>query len=230
MPRIDHYISGLLRLLAAIVFLATNAPAVSAVDQTPPADPDQVLTRIKARTTTVKTLVASFRQERFSRLLEEPLISEGLIYFERDGMILMQVDTPSSLQLLIEGQSVTVVDAELGLVKKMRLSRLNQTIKTWLAWDAPLEHLKQQYDLQLTEQLNHKRYKLQMTPKAANIARHITAIEVQVSADVLLPEQIIIKSTKGDRTSVRLRFVSINEPLPDGIFDIEIPELFQNDR
>jgi len=217
-------------LLAAIVFLAANLPAVSAVAQSAQVNPERVLAEIKAQAATIKTLVVQFKQERISRLLRKPLISEGLIYFERGGKMLTQINSPSALQLLMENDYVTVVNHDLGVVQKKRLSRSDQMIKTWLEWDVSIESIKTQYNLRLTTLLKLNRYKLQLAPKEEKIARRIAAIEIEINTDTLMPEQIMIQTTNGDRTSVQLHVVSINEPMPAGIFDIEIPELFQNDR
>ena len=68
-----------------------------------------------------------------------------------------------------------------------------------------------------------------MIPKNSDTARHIDMIEVVVNRKNWLPEHIYIKEKKGDHTDIRLEFKSINEPLPTGIFSIELPEDKEND-
>ena len=125
---------------------------------------------------------------------------------------------------------MTIVNPAMALVKKTRLSGSDRVLQAWLAGGAALDKLKQQYDLRLAESLQDDRYTLQMIPKDAQMTRHIASVEIQVHRKVLLPEQIVIKTPKGDRTTIQMHIVSINEPLPAGIFDIVVPDVFQNDR
>ncbi len=183
-------------LFAVITILASNPPALRPPNRQPLTDPDQVLADIKTQASTIKTLVVQFNQERISRLLRKPLISEGLIYFERDGKMLTRVNSPAALQLLMEDQYVTVVNPELGVVKKRRLSRSDQMIKMWLDGEASIEKIKQHYDLRLTKLVNLNRYRLAMAPKEEKIARHIAVVEIEINTGTLLPEQIIIQNNK----------------------------------
>jgi len=230
MPRFNRGPYSLLRLVAALAILAAGAPHVGTAELLPVSDAEGLLADIQARATTIDTLAATFRQHRFSRLLREPLVSEGLIYFQRNGKTLIQIDTPEPSQILIQGQSVTIVNPAMALVRKTRLSGSDRMLQAWLAGGAELDNLKQQYDLRLAQSSKGDRYTLQMTPKDSQMARHIASVEIQVHRNVLLPEQIVITTPKGDRTTMQMRVVSLNEPLPAGIFDIVVPEVFQNDR
>jgi hypothetical protein len=69
-----------------------------------------------------------------------------------------------------------------------------------------------------------------MTPVDRQMARHLDSLAIEVGAETLLPEKIVITTAKGDRTTVQLQIISTNEPLPKGIFDIVLPETFPSDR
>jgi outer membrane lipoprotein-sorting protein len=213
-----------------LVFLASCSGVVAASDHPLPVDPDKLLSDVKARAETIDTLVAQFKQTRISNLLQAPLVSTGLIYFERGGNMLTQVNTPSALQLFVRGQDVMILNPELGTVRKRRVPRSDQMIKAWLEGDVSIDMLTQQYELQATRSLNREGYNLQMIPRDPRIARHVDRVEIELNPATLLPEQVMVRLTKGDRTTVELQYVSINKPLPAGIFDIAIPDMFPDNR
>ena len=230
MSHILVHSSHLIRRLAFLAFLLPCSIVVAASDQALLVDPAKVLTDVKTHAQSIDTLVAQFKQTRISKLLQAPLVSTGLIYFERGSNMLTQVNTPSALQLLIRDQYITIVNPELGTVSKRRVRRSDQVIKTWLDGNVSIDMLTQQYELEVTRALNHEFYNLQMIPRDPKLARHIDRIEIELDHETLLPRQIMMLSTKGDRTTVALQYLSINKPLPAGIFDITIPEMFTDDR
>lgn len=212
------YWLGLLLLTALLPGIAGTQPG--------PKEEDRILAQIKSRAETVGTFVATFRQKRLTRLLREPLLSEGLIYFEQDGNMLMQINKPSSLKLLFEGQYLTIINSKQALVYKKRLSATDRMMTTWIGFGLPLAAMKQQFNVRLAAPIENNRYRLTLTPQQEDLAQHIAAIEIEVDIDNLLPTQVVISETGGDRTTVDLNFLSINEPLPTGIFTIAIPESF----
>ena len=230
MPEIHVHIPPLIRLLVVLVFLAPGSMVAAASDQALPVDPGKVLTDVKTHAQAINTLVAQFKQTRISKLLQAPLVSTGLIYFERGGNMLTQVNTPSTLQLLIRDQYITIVNPELGTVSKRRVPPSDQMIKTWLEGDVSIDTLTQQYELRVTQSLNQESYNLQMIPRDPHIVRYLDRVEIELNPATLLPRQIMILLTQGDRSTVELQYLSINKPLPAGIFDIKIPEMFPNDR
>ena len=223
-------LNALIGLAVVMALLAAGAMADTAAEQNSPDNPAQIIADVRSRAAAIDTLVAQFKQIRDSKLLQAPLVSEGLIYFQRYEGMLTQINTPSALQLLIKDRYLTIVNPELGTVIKRRMSRSDQIIKTWLQGDIAFDALSEQYDLQLTRTPHHEHYNLHMLPRDRQIARHIERVEIEIDTATLLPERIMIHTAKGDRTLVLLQFLAINEPLPAGIFDITLPEMFPDDR
>ena len=61
------------------------------------------------------------------------------------------------------------------------------------------------------------------------MGRYLDSIEVKVNPGSWLPERIHFRETDGDSVYIRLEFTSINEPLPQNVFEMRLPEEFEGD-
>ena len=184
----------------------------------------RVIENIKEKEKSLKTFTAKFVQNKTTHLLQEPLHSEGMIYFDYTGKMLLKVTSPSPLVLLLKNNLLLVYDPDSSKAKKRHLGKSDNILKKYFGIGQSVEELKKRYKIQLTSKTHSGTYQLKLIPRMKAIARHIDTIEVSVSPKNWLPEQIYFRESKGDHTSLRLEFTSINEPLPRGIFTIDVPE------
>lgn len=162
-------------------------------------------------------------------MLQEPLHSEGLIYFDFTGKMLLEVTDPTPLKFLFRDNLMIIHDPDLSKAKKRRLGKSDNILKKYFGVGQSVEELKKRYEIQLTSKTLLGNYHLKLIPKMRAIATHIDTIEVVVNPKDWLPERIHFKEVKGDHTSLQLQFTSINEPLPRGIFTINAPENTEGD-
>lgn len=187
--------------------------------------PDQELNRviknIKEKEKNLKTFTAKFRQTRKTHLLREPLYSEGMIYFDSSGKLLMKVTSPSPLLILFKKNTLLIYYPEISKAEKRYIGNTENIIKKYFGIGQTGEALKKQYEIQLSTNQESDGYNLSMVPKQDAVARHIERIEVLVNPETWLPERIFLMETKGDQSTLWLQFDSINQPLPPGIFSID---------
>ncbi len=214
----------LLILSGLSLFLHPYSVFPSETDPQSESELNWVIKNIKEKEKSLKTFTAKFVQNKKTELLQEPLHSEGLIYFDCTGKMLLKVTSPSPLVFLLKNNLLLVYDPDLSKAKKRRLGKSDNILKKYFGIGQSVEELKKRYKIQLTSKTHSGTYHLKLIPKMKAIARHIDTIEVAVSPKNWLPERIHFKEVKGDHTSVWLQFTSINEPLPPGIFTINVPE------
>ena len=188
-----------------------------------------VIRNIKEKEKTIKTFTAKFVQTKKTYLLREPLHSEGLIYFDCTGKMLLEVTSPSPLKLLFKNNLIVIYDPDLSKAKERRLGKRGNILKKYFGVGQSVKELKKRYEIQLISKTHSGGYQLRLIPKIKAIARHIDTIEVVVNPKDWLPERIHFKEVKGDHTSLWLQFASINEPLPRGIFTINVLEDNEDD-
>lgn len=184
---------------------------------------DRVINNIKEKEKSLKTFIATFMQTKKSQLLREPLQSEGLIYFDISGKILIKVTRPSQVTLLLKDNQRVVYYPDLSKVEKRTFGKKNNIVRKYLGIGEPVEELKKKFEIELVPDKSSSDYHLKMIPKNKTTAKHIDMIEVFVSPIHWLPGRIHFKEKKGDYTTIELTFTSINEELPQDIFSIESP-------
>jgi len=188
-----------------------------------------VMKNIKEKEKSLKTFTARFVQTKKTYLLREPLHSEGIIYFDSSGKMLLKVISPSPLITLFKDSRLFIYYPDISKAEERYLGRTDTIFTKYFGMGQSFEELKKQYAIQLVSKTHSESYRLKFIPKMKPIAKYIDSIEVVVSHKHWLPEHIHFKETKGDYTSLKLDFISINEPLPPGIFQIDFPKDDEDD-
>ena len=185
---------------------------------------NRVINNIKEKEKNLKTFTAKFRQTRKTHLLREPLYSEGMIYFDSSGKLLMKVTSPSPLLILFKKNTLLIYYPEISKAEKRYIGNTENIIKKYFGIGQTGEELKKQYEIKLSTNQESDGYYLNMLPKQSAISKHIERIEVLVNPQTWLPEKILLTEVKGDQSALWLQFDSINQPLPPGIFSIPLPD------
>ncbi len=183
---------------------------------------DWIMTNIKEKEKNLKTFTARMVQAKKTRLLRDPLHSEGFIYFDYTGKTLLKITAPSPLIVLLKDNVLFVYYPDLSKVKETFIG--NNVLKKYFGIGQSVEDLRKRYVIKLMSETPSDGYHLKLIPKHKTIAKHIDSIEVTVSPENWLPQRICFKEKEGDWTAIRLEFISVNEPLPAGIFSISFPE------
>jgi outer membrane lipoprotein-sorting protein len=182
-----------------------------------------VLKHIKEKEKTLKTFIAVFLQTKKSHLLRETLTSKGLIYVDLSGKVLIKVLHPSPVTLLLKDNMQIIFYPDSNKVKKKMIGSTDHILAKYMGIGQPLEVIQKQFEISLGDKISSERYHLKMIPKNA-AARYIDLIEVEVNRKNGLFEHIFFKERQGDYTDIHLEYKAINEPIPAGIFSIELPE------
>jgi outer membrane lipoprotein-sorting protein len=183
-----------------------------------------VMKNIKEKEKNLKTFTAKFSQTKKTKLLREPLHSEGIIYFDSSGKMLLKVISPSPLITLVKDSMLLTYYPDVSKTEERYLGRTDTILKKYFGIGQSIVEVRKQYAIQLVSKTYSGSYHLILIPKTKPIKKYIDSIEVAVSPKHWLPNHIHFKETKGDYTSLKLNFISINEPLPQGIFHLDFPK------
>lgn len=185
---------------------------------------DRVVQKIKEKEATLKTFTATFKQTKASDLLREPLHSEGIVYFDIDGGILMKVISPSPLTLLLKENQQMLYYPDLSRIEKKYIGKRGDVLKQYLGIGESVNTLKARFEIEMVANSSAKHYHLKLIPKQPGTAKHIKSIDVVVDTDHWLPEKIQFEGKQGDSTTIQMQYTSINEPLPSNLFEMDMPE------
>ena len=216
--------------LCLSLFLYPYLVFPSETEPQPETELSWVMKNIKEKEKNLKTFTARFVQTKKTYLLREPLHSEGIIYFDSSGKMLLKVISPSPLITLFKDSRLFIYYPDISKTEERYLGRTDTIFTKYFGMGQSFEELKKQYAIQLVSKTHSDSYHLKLIPKTKPIKKYIDSIEVVVSSKHWLPNHIHFKETKGDYTSLTLHFISINEPLPQGIFQVDFPENYGNNH
>jgi outer membrane lipoprotein-sorting protein len=185
---------------------------------------DRVIAKIQHKQAALKTFTATFEQTRTSDLLREPLHSEGVVYFDGGGRILMKVTSPSPLIVLLEKNRQVIYYPDLSRIEQKVFVQTSDIFKRYIGLGSSVETLKTRFAIEPVAGASATDYYFKMVPRQPDLAKQIAQIDVVVDPELCLPKQIDLTGTRGDHTSIRMRYTAVNETLPPDVFAIKLPE------
>ena len=183
---------------------------------------DWIIKNIKEKEKNLKTFTARMVQTKKTHLLRDPMRSEGLIYFDYTGKILMKITIPLPLTILLKENVLLLYYPDLSKAEERYLG--NNIFNKYLGIGQSVDELHERYSIRLVSDTPSEEYHLKLIPKLKTIANYISSIEITVSPENWLPKRIYLEERGGDYTDIWLEFISINEPLPAGIFAVSFPK------
>lgn len=184
---------------------------------------DDVLLRLKERQRTLTTFVAGFKQIQQSSLFDQPQVSEGTLYFDHNSKLLMKMTTPEAYLVFITDQKMILGVPGSSSYRQKNLPGRNTFFKRVMGIGQSVDQLKNQYNIQMVATPCKEICELRLTPLKKRRRTPFTSIQATIDTLQWLPETIHMEETGGDVTTFYLQFTSINQPLPDRIFDIPLP-------
>ena len=185
---------------------------------------DRILLNIKTREQSLKTFTASFRQTQKNSLLQAPLVSQGMLFYDQSGSILMKISHPEAFVLLIRDRLMVMGDPLTKTFKQKKIPGRDAFVKRYLGTGRSIEALKETYDIRIVHEHAGNGCQLDLIPKNASRRLPYQSIRVTVDTHMWLPKAIRLQEPNGDDTLFELTYHTINDPLPADTFLIDIPK------
>lgn len=215
-------IIGLLILTLSLICL--TIPALPVEMQKTDWAVDDVLLRLQERQRTLTTFVAGFKQIQQNSLFDQPLVSEGTLYFDHNSKLLMKMTTPEAYLVFITDRKMILGVPGSSSYRQKNLPGRNAFFKRVMGIGQSVDQLKTQYEIQMVATPCKEICELRLTPLKKSRRTPFKSIQATIDTLQWLPETIHMEETSGDVTTFHLQFRSINQPLPDRIFDIPMPD------
>jgi len=217
----------MVRRLAPLCLLFVCVPALA---QDPlPADVRglEKLTMIIDRVSQVQrktvTLKAEFEQRRVSRLLREPSVSQGTMYFRAPDTVRWEYLTPRPMTVLLsEGVATTYRPTE-KRAERVEFGRVQRKIVRFMGAGEPLEELRRYFSFTFRDPGPKGNYELLLAPTAHQIKKRISQLQITIDRDRFIPTAFSYTEKDGDLTSYAFSNVIINGTLPDSLFELKLP-------
>jgi outer membrane lipoprotein-sorting protein len=215
----EYFMKKIPILLLLLLFCPSMVTMASEIQQSVRTAED-VLLKLEERERTLATFIARFKQIQENSLFAQSQISEGTIFFDQGGKLLMKMTTPEAYLVFIANQEMIIGVPGSSSYRQKRLPGGNNFFKQAMGIDG----LKNRYDTRMISAPAKESCELELKPLKRSRRTPFSTIRVRINTLEWLPEMIHLEESDNDVTTFHLEFISINQPLPDGIFDIPVPD------
>jgi outer membrane lipoprotein-sorting protein len=205
----------LVLIWSGISIFAPAAPSVSL---------DDVLKQMDREQGQFQSLTASIERTKVTVVVNDHSTESGQIEVRRDGKMRIDLTSPDQKTILRDGDHIYVYTPKIRRVEEYDLGKRRDLIDQLilLGFGTSGDSVKKSYliTLQGEDSLNGQRVvHLELTPRADDVRKQISKIELWLNEGNWLPaQQQLFETGSGDYSIIRYSNVARNVPIPDARF------------
>lgn len=184
-----------------------------------------LLERIQYEQSSLRTLEARFTLVQESEMLEGSEELTGQLLFSAPEQIRWEYLQPKPLSVVINGDEMVTWYKDLGRAETMRVGRYSDRILRYFNATNSLESLLEYFEARVRilggEEGTHR---IELLPKYKRIAKRIASIVLWIHPETYLPARVRIEAADGGVSDYRFQEMKVNVDIPDGSFDLALPE------
>jgi outer membrane lipoprotein-sorting protein len=212
----------------ALSLLALPAAAQDpATPEAAPGDLDQVLQRFSRAQASIETLQADFVETKDMVLLKDEVVLTGTLYHTRPLNFFWDYTSPTPKKILLNSEVLLAYYPDLNKAEEVNVRRWNQRIRRYLQLGLDVEALRRDYDIALGtlgEGEPEGTDVLILTPRTRRKRSRLKEIRVWLDAETGHTRRMRYDEENGDRTTFRFENFTVNGPIDDGLFHIDLPK------
>jgi outer membrane lipoprotein-sorting protein len=189
------------RLALLALLMAASAGAESPAIPKGPLTLEALMQRMAASS----GVRAEFREEKRLALLEQPLVSEGQLFFIPPARMARLTTSPGSSTLVIDGGRLAYSDEAGASNVDLGASRVARSMveNFVVLFSGDLAALRDRYQVGFSAE--DLRWRMQLVPKAAPLSQFLASVELRGRGPEL--EQMVVREADGDLTTTRFERV-----------------------
>lgn len=191
---------------------------------TPSLSLDDVLKQMDREQGQFQSLTASIERTKVTVVVNDHSTESGQIEVRRDGKMRIDLTSPDQKTILRDGDHIYVYTPKIRRVEEYDLGKRRDLIDQLLllGFGTSGDSVKKSYliTLQGEDSLNGQRVvHLELTPRADDVRKQISKIELWLNEGNWLPaQQQLFETGSGDYSIIRYSNVARNVPIPDARF------------
>lgn len=199
----------------SFLFTAAALTLASISEQAYADDVSDTLSEMKKAREKVKTLVASFTQERTIGLLSSTVKSEGEMTLVRPDKLRWELKSPDAVTYWVtpEGFAFSTANGSAN-VSKTAAKKFGDILNDLLVFmGGDLETLKNRYDFTVPSKKDG--VTLHAVPKTEEVKKIVKSLELSVAADLWTVKKITIEEKGGDKSVITFTKVTKDAKVED---------------
>lgn len=174
----------------------------------------------------IVTMRARFEQRKEISLLAEPIRMKGTFLLQKPDAMMFQFDEEHDLLMVLNQQEMITLSPKARKAERLELPKRKTDVTQMLIADR-LEALLSYFSIGRVDKTQTTGgQELVLRPVRRKLKQKFQEIRIQVNEGYLI-ERILVRSKDGDQFELGFQNIEINPTLPDGQFQVTIPEGFQ---
>lgn len=211
------------RSISILLVLSLILPAAAVADSRPSGKLAKVISEVAKRQKSVRTLQATFTQEKELSMLAKPEVSTGSFVYSAPNQVLWRYDSPKPLTMLISDGWLTTYYPTLKKAERIEVKRYQDRIFRYMVASAALEELGKYFNFTFIESKKDPFYVLELTPKTKVVERRVKRIKIWIDTKTHLTNKFEYVEGDGDVTRYAFSNIRINAPLASQTFALNLP-------
>jgi len=183
---------------------------------------DALVNLVVDRQRALTSLESGFVQDKNSELLLEPVTSKGLFRFKAPDRVRWDYDSPDQMIVVFAGETLTTFRPDDRVAERITVPKKHRRFVRVLAGTQPLDELKVQFSMTLSDQGAPKPFVLTLKPIHRTLKRKLTQVRLEIDRILLLPVVVEYNEADGDSTRYEFTDLKANVELSDEVFELEL--------
>lgn len=186
---------------------------------------DRLIERIKWEQSRLKSMEASFVQDKVSVLLIKPEQATGHFAYQAPDKVRWDFDKPSSTTVVVNEEEMITWYRDLKRAERIDVGKQADRVMQYLSASNSLESLQRYFALKVSFPKDDKEpYRLELTPRFARVAKRIKSMTVHLDRKGYWPVYVQYVEPDGDSTELRFTTVKLNGTIAPAHFKVELPK------
>ena len=213
-------------LVVAVAVVCALSVSVSdqARGQSEPLLPNLV-EEIKQKQLDLRSLTATFVQEKVSELFLEPEVSSGSFAYVAPGQVRWEYLEPTEIVVVVNENIMLTWYRDLGRAERLNVGRQADRVLQFLNTANSLATLQRYFTLQIGIPKDAEApYRFMLEPRFKRVAKRITSMTIHLDRNLYVPVLLRYEEPTGDITEYRFEDIVVNEEVSSTLFELELPD------
>lgn len=181
---------------------------------------EEVIRKVNAVASTMKTMQCDFVQTKTLKLLNDKMVSRGKMYYQQGNKLRWEYTSPYAYTFLLNGQKVQISQGKRSDVIDVNQSKIFKEIARIMMNSVVGKSLSDQKDFKTSITASSSEWIATLTPQRREMKQMFQKIVLHFNKTAAMVSAVELVEKKGDKTVIVLKNVKKNQSIHAGIFSI----------
>ncbi len=169
------------------------------------------------------TVISNFTEKKELTLLDQPVISQGILYYKRPNQILWEYQKPDIKKFLLTGDHLLSYYPKEKRAEQISIKRFRSHVFKFFCIGQLSEDLRDYYKMEVSNSHNAKNVLMTLWPKKRKLKKRIDHLKLWIDRDVHQLTRLQYVEVDGDQTTIDFNNLRVNREIPPSTFQIDLP-------